>query len=225
MKVKVAALQAACPPLFSMQPGEFVVGPPSDEDPGFRGWVDDLRVFAAEPGREVACNHARGTLVRVTPDAAPELVQRADAYPAWTHDEIGDALGETESSYLCFREADPSKTSLMSLPDGTASVRTALVFPESALFAAGAPRPDSSGNAFCQTCHSAEGAMGLGLDALLPIGLNLENDQRRQPSQPPMRIGGVIPANWLAPGLPPAAIRAHGEGYPLDYLVHPPAGP
>ena len=90
---------------------------------------------------------------------------------------------------------------------------------------AGTPRPDSSGNAFCHSCHTASSVLGLGLEALNPNGINLEDDLRRQPSQPPMRVGGVIPPNWLGPGVPADLILAPAEGYPLDVLIHPPPGP
>ena len=224
MTMLLKAQHLACPPLFSMQAGDFTLGA-AGPDPAFRGWVDDLRVFAAEPGEEVACNHARGTLVRLTANAEAELTARSAAYPAWAHDELGARLGESGESYLCFREDDPSKTSLAALPTGTEGLRTALVFPESAQFAAGTPRPDSSGNAFCQTCHTAGGALGLGLDALTSNAINLEDDLRRQPSQPPMRVGGVIPPNWLDTGVPGSIIQAPNEGYPIDLLIHPPPGP
>ena len=43
---------------------------------GFRGWIDELVVLAHAPNVEVACNHARGTLVEVVDDA--DLAAQAD---------------------------------------------------------------------------------------------------------------------------------------------------
>jgi hypothetical protein len=217
-----------CPSLFGMGPGEFTLGA-AESGADFRGWVDDLAVFAADPGWEVACNHAQGTLVRLGEGAPNELIEKAAAYPSWAHDELAqllsDADTESEFLYLCFREPEPVETSLAALPLGTESLRQTLIFPESVQFVSGTPRPDSLANPFCHSCHMAGAFLGLGLDALVPKSINIEDDVRRQPSQHPMRVGGVIPANWLGTGLPPQAIEAMAEGYPLDVLVYPPPGP
>ena len=101
-----------CPSLFGMGPGEFTLGG-AGSDADFRGWVDDLGVFAADPGWEVACNHAQGTLVRLGEGASGKLIEKSAAYPSWAHDELAQLLGDVETEtepepvYLCFREPEP----------------------------------------------------------------------------------------------------------------------
>jgi hypothetical protein len=208
---------------FAMTEGAFSLGQLGRSE-GFRGWADDLVVFAADPGDEVACNHARGTLVRLDDAADPDLRAKSAAYPLSTHQALDDLLSFTDGDYLCFREPDPSQTSLHALPAASHSLRQPLTFAELDDFRFGVPRPDSSSNDFCLSCHTASEPMGLGLAALTPLPIALEDDTRRQPSQPPMRVGGVIPADWLGAGLPAATILTGSEGHPIDAFLFP-AGP
>ena len=106
-------------------------------------------------------------------------------------------------------------------------MREAIIFPEGPI-KAGAPRPDSSENAFCLTCHTADGRDAMGLDALsFEAGVMAEDDERRQPSQPPRRVFGNIPAGWIppaaGPGSPLAATKAPREGALIDRWVLPTA--
>ncbi len=79
------------------------------------------------------------------------------------------------------------------------------------------PRPDSSDNDFCLSCHHEEGQGGLSIDALeLDAATVAEHDLRRQPTQPPRRVFGNIPADWIPPGA--------GPGGPSEALVAPPEG-
>jgi len=207
-------------PLFGMTPGNFVVGQAGSEAWGFRGWIDDLVVLAHDVNAEVACNHARGTLLRW--DDAPGAT-----YPDWAHAEIAAAAGEAAASrYSCFTDhSDDYAAHLGNLPGGATSLRAAINFPEGPLMS-GAPRPDSSGNSFCLSCHEAAGQGGLSLDALdLQPALLAEDDPRRQPLQPPRRVFGNIPANWIPPGpgagSPAQALQAPAEGLLLDHWVLP----
>ena len=201
-------------PLFSFSGGELVVGRHTEAWTGFRGWIDEFVVLLHDVDPEVACNHAMGTLVAVEDDGPWSRV--ADAQPDWAHAEVADAAG-TGERFACWQDhttdhaIDPA-----SPPDGTRSVRTAIVFPEGPL-RAGAPRPDSSDNAFCLTCHTDEGVDSLHTDALVAEpSLLLEDDPRRQPSQPPRRVFGNIPAGWIPPG--------DGPGSPSEPTLAPPEG-
>ncbi len=206
---------------FEIGSGELVVGRAADRlsadrDVGVRGWIDDFKVLAHDVDPEVACNHAGGTLVAVVDHA--EWATAAARHPAWAHDEVAAAAGRSPgTSYACFHDySDDLAASLANLPMGTEGVRDAILFPEGPL-RAGAPRPDSSGNAFCLSCHTSAGRAGLEFDALVAQpGLLLEDDPRRQPHQPPRRVFGNIPAGWIPPG--------HGPGSPADASVAPPTG-
>ncbi len=217
-------------PLFQMSEGELAVGDASARGAGFRGWIDDFKVLAHDVNPEVACNHAHGTLVRID-DAGALGAAAADDYPAWAHEEIASAagLGGSGSRFLCHHDYSRDyAANLANLPEGTTSVRGAINFPEGPL-RAGAPRPDSSQNVFCHTCHEAHGKGGLSLAALdLDAGLTLENDPRRQPFQPPRRVFGNIPAGWIPPGAgpgsPDAPSQAPADGALIDRWILPGAG-
>ena len=203
--------------IFELVEGDFVVGQAGEVAWGFRGWIDDLVVLAHDVDPEVACNHAGGTLVRVA-----DGQQGAEA-PAWAHDAIAAAAGDTAGKrYACstaWRDEGSADSS------DAVSVRDAIVFPEGPL-RVGAPRPDASTNPFCLSCHSAEGQGGLGLDALVARpDVMAEDDPRRQPSQPPRRVFGNIPAGWIPPGQGPGspleATIAPDEGLLIDWWVLP----
>jgi hypothetical protein len=204
-------------PVFSFAAGELIVGRRSGAWTGYRGWIDELVVLLHAVNPEIACNHARGSLVELEDGAATALVGWANHYPEWAHAEVAAAAGSTGQRFVCAHDytADYA-VHLGKLPAHTRSVREAINFPEGPL-RAGVPRPDSSGNQFCLSCHSAEGRGGLGLDALvLDPSVVAEHDRRRQPHQPPRRVFGNIPANWIAPG--------HGPGSPGQALQAPPEG-
>ena len=204
--------------LFVMTEGDFVVGrhDGSGELLGVRGWIDELTVLAHDVNPEVACNHARGTLVRVDEN---ELWSRvAESYPAWAHAEVSAAAGGDEAAMsVCFHDYTTDYGAhLANLPAGTTGLRTPINFPEGPL-RAGAPRPDSSANAFCLSCHHDSGQGGLSLAALeLRPDVMLEHDPRRQPTQPPRRVFGNVPPGWIEPG--------PGEGSPTEALQAPPGG-
>lgn len=90
----------------------------------------------------------------------------------------------------------------------------------------GAPRPDSSTNPFCLSCHTERGIGPMGLEALEYRGdVPHEHDRRRQPLQPMRRVFGVIPANWIpageGPGSPGETFIAAEEGELVDRWVLP----
>lgn len=199
-------------PVFGFPAGDFVVGQGGEVAWGFRGWIDDLVVLAHDVDVEVACNHAGGTLVT----AGGALQERAGRWPDWAHEQIAGAAGQG-GRFACWADHSADHAAhLANIPAGSAGVRDAVLFPEGPL-RAGAPRPDSTSNAFCLSCHHSEGRGGLGLDALLRLpGVNAEDDLRRQPHQPPRRVFGNIPAGWIPPGA--------GPGSPDEAFVAPPEG-
>ncbi|MEE2829233.1 MAG: hypothetical protein VX498_08595 [Myxococcota bacterium] len=211
---------AAEEPLFGLIEGDFVIGQAGEKAWGFRGWIDDLHVLAHGVTPEVACNHARGTLVRWEAD-------QESSFPDWAHAEIAAAAGGSPADrYSCFADhSDDYAAHLGNLPEGASSVRDAITFPEGPL-RAGAPRPDSTTNPFCLSCHHAAGQGGLGLEALVfQPGLPTEDDPRRQPLQPPRRVFGNIPAGWIPPGpgagSPSEALQAPEEGLLIDPWLLP----
>ena len=83
------------------------------------------------------------------------------------------------------------------------------------------PRPDSSDNQFCLSCHSADSKGGLGLDALsFDRNLTHAEDPRRQPLEPVARVFGNIPENWLGTGVPRRDLVAPAEGFSIDEMLH-----
>ena len=216
----------ASAPIFEMTEGDFVVGRAGEVAWGFRGWIDNLLVLAHDVDPEVACNHAGGTLIRVTAGPWMAVAERA---PEWAHDTISAAAGDAKGArYACFTDHKADYAAhLANVPAEAVSVREAIIFPEGPI-KAGAPRPDSSENAFCLTCHTADGRDAMGLDALsFEAGVMAEDDERRQPSQPPRRVFGNIPAGWIppaaGPGSPLAATKAPREGALIDRWVLPTA--
>ncbi|MCP4921110.1 MAG: hypothetical protein GY913_29800 [Proteobacteria bacterium] len=209
-------------PMFSFSGGDLVVGRHSDTWTGFRGWIDDFVVLLHDVDPEVACNHAMGSLVTV---ADGPWATWAAAYPEWAHAEVADAAG-TGSTFACWHDHTADHAiNAAAPPEGTSSVRGAILFPEGPL-QAGAPRPDSSENAFCLSCHTEDGVGSMHTDALqADASLLLEDDPRRQPSQPPRRVFGNIPAGWIpageGPGSPAEASQAPDEGALIDHWVLP----
>jgi hypothetical protein len=216
--------------LFQMVPGDLVVGAAMGRvEPGFRGWIDDLVVLAEEPDPEVICNHARGTLTRMDPPFVGPWPKTALVYPPLGHQRLTArlaAIRETgataDTRYACYHdyttELDPG-TNLRDLPAGQ-SIRAALLFPQGPLVYQ-VPRPDASSNRFCLTCHVVSQPKSLSLSALIADPtLTMDQDPRRQPMQPPPLVFGNVPAGYVAPGRPAAAISAPPAGLSLDQWVY-----
>lgn len=210
--------------VMQLVPGSLWLGADGTH-PGPRGWLDELKVFARDPGPEVTCNHARGTLVAVDQSSDPTWQAVASAYPVGSHDEISAQLTvhgkPTAPQYACFVDYnEPRNVTLDNLPTGTVSVRGNLLFPEGPL-RYGAPRPDSTTNVFCQSCHNRlQTVPGLSPAALQPGTVNMEDDPRRQPSQPPQLLFGNVPAGFFDGTMPRRDQVAPPDGFALDKLVY-----
>lgn len=166
----------------------------------FKGWMDEYKVFAYKPDPESICNLAHGTLLAVGSNA--QLASLAKPYSTLSHNRISAALqlrGQpSHSRYACYMD-DPGNdrtTTLNRLPPGSVSIRTSLFFPEGPLYH-DAPRPDTSTNEFCLSCHSGTNTGGLTAEALRWKDIPAKLDPRRQPTQPPARITGVIPLDFV----------------------------
>ena len=129
----------------------------------------------------------------------------------------------TYSRYVCAvdYESDRGMT-LHTLPAGTVGVRGALLMPEAPLVF-GQPRPNSSQNTFCLSCHTPERPDVLSDKALIfDAASNLEEDIRRQPMQAPRFIFGHIPEGYVGGALPEDDEVAEQIGAYLDQWVHAP---
>lgn len=213
-------------PLFQMQQGALILGGTGEVSTSFRGWIDEFKVLAQQPNVEVACNHAQGTLVAV--DHHDKWLATASRFPAWAHQQVAQLAGaEVAASgyYACFHHYRRDwGAHLANIPSGTRGLRERINFPEGPL-RFGQPRPDSTANAFCLSCHHDRGKGGLTIEALAYRPVNAEDDKRRQPSQPPQRVFGNIPAGWIAPGDGPGSPDYHSvapaEGAKVDQWVLP----
>jgi hypothetical protein len=209
--------------LFQFTPGELKVGA-SDHGANFQGWIDEFKVFSAIPDYEVVCNHAHGSLVGLENSYRGEMQAWADSYSADNHQLITNRLrmnGKPEyAQYACYKDyTEDFAANLQSQPEGTASLRDAITFPEGPIYH-DAPRPDSSRNQFCISCHTDNSQIEPLKTAALGYksGLLARDDFRRQPMQPLRMISANIPANWL-PGSPGYAIQTPAEGVVIDSWV------
>ncbi|MEM9102558.1 MAG: hypothetical protein AAGB12_09545 [Pseudomonadota bacterium] len=215
-------------PVFQLVPGALTVGmDPNATYESFKGWIDDFKVFAQHLDPESVCNHANGTLVGLTKEASDPIQQKANLIPTDSHDLISQRLktsGESKyEQYVCAHDyTQDNHIHLGNLPEGVVSIRNSIHFPEGPIYF-DAPRPASDKNAFCLSCHTANGKLGLGLDALrLQADVMAIDDPRRQPLQPDPRVYGVIPQDWLGEGVPEASMRADPEtGLAIDQWILP----
>ena len=212
--------------IFQIQEGDiYLAGTPASENSqaGFRGWIDDFKAFSELTNPEVICNHAYGTLVGLPEGYEGELKATAMLYPPSAHSlisRITKGYGrETYPKYACYSDNSADYAAhLQNIPQGVEPMRESLIFPEGPLFHA-KPRPDSLNNQFCLSCHHSEGKGGLGLSALaLNTSFEAKHDPRRQPMQPPARIGGNLPANWL-PQSETFDTKTPDEGAYVDELL------
>jgi hypothetical protein len=213
-------------PLFQMTAGAMTVGKPTGSSTsGFNGWIDEFIVLAHTVDPESACNHAGGTLVGLPASYTGYLTNFAAKFPDSTHAAITFLLmnnGQTNS--ICptyanyYSYTNDYGAHLGNIPSGAKSIREAIHFPEGPLFY-NAPRPDSSKNQFCLTCHTADGDEGLDITKALTLnsGKNADIDTRRQPFEPRQRVFGHIPTNFVdSTGLPTVATNLPLTGQLID---------
>ncbi len=231
-------------PMFQFQAGNMIVGQNQTGTLGYRGWIDDFKVFAHEVDPETACNHAGGTLVGITGayGSAGVFALEVATYPNATPSSKEAKLqldkrltnsGEAfYTNYVNYRDLKKDKDHSQEtgdarsiLPPGLVSLRQAIHFPEGPIFH-DRPRPNSTMNKFCVTCHIADGAPGLTNSALDPRAVNAILDIRRQPSQPAPLVFGRIPIGFIdnskIPGtFPTVAETAPANGKNIDVWMQP----
>ncbi len=178
-------LSQASPGLFSLSAtdngrggGSLIVGQ------GFRGWIDEFKIFAGSMNLEGSCNLALGTLKGMYPNhnaVGEELQQlntswiKSGRYPQSSNDRIGECVATTGrpsahfERYACdinyntgqVKDRYPRKTDSA----GMTSLRSMVNFPEGP-YITDQSRPDSLQNRFCQSCHADNQKEGLVLAAL-----------------------------------------------------------
>lgn len=185
--------------------------------PGFRGWIDELKLFAYIPSSEVICNHAFGSLYWVKGGARAAWSSRAEQYPPSSHLEIYNRLPSNfasekgifeNSHFVCgaqYSNASEIFKSLMREDEGLVSLREALLFasPSASGYEDGrltwnGNRNDFRANTFCLSCHSDAERRGLTLAALMPGDTCEMLDRRRQPLQSPLRLVGQITKDQMS---------------------------
>lgn len=191
----------------------------------FRGWIDEFKVFAYRPNFESLCNFAHGTLIGLPNEYEGPWKNKADLYAPMSHESLTIELAgygeQTYPRYACFHDySNDDKAHLKNIPSEVASLRESLNFPEGPLFH-DAPRPDSAHNSFCLSCHHVNGKDGLSIRALtLNPHIAAKDDRRRQPTQPPSKVFGNIPAGWL-PNSPDTSVNADVAGVKVDEWILP----
>ena len=167
----------------------------------FKGWMDDFKVFSYQPDLETACNFSHGTLLGLDSDSS--LVEAAALYSPEMHGAVSRELAirgqDTYPLYLCYRGSpEEDRTAVMhDLPEDAVSLREAMHFPEGPFYH-DLPRPDSTNNQFCLSCHTDSSRVrGLQVGALSFRDIPAKDDRRRLPTQPPSEILGAIPESFV----------------------------
>ncbi len=197
----------------------------------FRGWIDEFKVLAYEPMIEVLCNHARGSLLAISdltlvePRWSTVAAQHPVAQVAVEAALVARNHNTSAyNGYFCWYEyqsTDEASIDIANPPDGTTSLRRDLVFPEGPLHY-NAPRPRSTSNPFCTSCHTSGAVLPSLMDTALSRspGLDMQDDARRQPMQPPPLVFGHIPLSFIN-GQPSSDQIAPAGGYAIDEWVYP----
>ncbi len=194
---------------------------------GFRGWIDDFKVLVGAYNDETYCNHARGTLVAMM-DETGALAAKSLAYPS--HSGVASYLSRVPNGpkfvaqtgrYACYMDTTSKEgTHTNRIPANAKPIRDAYTVYYAGgggRLVSGKPRPDQQANPFCTSCHDSTQKRGLLPAALASQPLTMEADARRQPTQAPRRMFGVIPANLFGAGLPATTIQeSTGNGMLLD---------
>lgn len=206
---------------FGMAVG--AIGNHSDGYTPVRGWIDELKVYGLldstvnqvhevdEPFfAEWVCNQALGSLSYDNGQASCEQLDFRHSDPRvapdnWTYQgsaslPIGDGLDFAMNAYTtptCANQAHRT-------PDADCERGLHLGLPD---LVYDTPRPDTSGEAFCLTCHfPGHPTPELGLDALTSKPIDVEDDPRRQPMAWPATAGGHLPHSqgdsFGRPGMP-----------------------
>ncbi|RKH15436.1 hypothetical protein D7V97_00135 [Corallococcus sp. CA053C] len=186
----------------------------------FYGWVDELRIFAMSPQdqrlpwvEELICNEALGTSVDLSfrkyeqwHPALDALRWRSSQYPGTRSSfceqmRLGTYVEPLDypaqyGEHLCIDRVHKNPQASASL--SARCLRAGMM--ALPVLQATQPRPDTSSNAFCLSCHTSTAPLpGLRLGALSAGTGPRFQDPRRQPMNVPAVLGGVVPP-WLTAG-------------------------
>jgi hypothetical protein len=193
--------------IISLSRGRIVIGKTQRSSrKGFRGWIDDFVMMMGIPSPELKCNEANGFLVGSN-DRSSSTYSLGALYPIESHELITKTLSnegfETYEKYICFVNYSERDGLPRGFVDNSRDERISekIHFPEKH-FKWNKPRPDSSQNKFCLSCHRKDRKGGLGLEALEPGNVSLHEDVRRQPNVWPMFMSGNLPKNFYGIGKP-----------------------
>ena len=196
---------------FNLMPGDLKIGKYStgNNQDGFRGWIDEFRVFVRNPNSELACNYAKGTMVSVSSNAPFKIKKLANSLPSQSHNAVANQI-KTQGHLLqsdrfaCLTDYQiPYQKLKFNIPVGTTTIRDKILLSNKKLMY-DKPRPDDTKNNFCLSCHRANTPFKpLDIEALRKKPSILStSDSRIQPMQPPQRLFGNFPADFLGVGKP-----------------------
>ncbi|MCY1019114.1 hypothetical protein [Pyxidicoccus sp. MSG2] len=187
----------------------------------FYGWVDELRIYAVSSAEvrqtwteELICNQALGTTVdlsqrepEVWHPALERLRMRSSLYPGFRRSiceqmRLGSYVEPLDypaqyGEHLCIDRVHKNPNPQPSL--AARCMRSGMMgLP---VLQAAVPRPDTSTNPFCLSCHTGTAPLpGLRPGALTAGSGSRFQDRRRQPMNVPAVMGGVVPP-WLTTGI------------------------
>lgn len=193
---------------FTINKGTLSIGNFRPNGRLFTGWIDELRVIGDTLNPEYKCNLARGTVLGSALGSSP-------APNSLFQTSVSTITGDNSYAYECRVARDAAEIHRNNIPSGYVMIRDRLLAPEG-LPVAGVPRPNSTNNAFCLSCHIDQSKdsfrpKSLDIKALKVKTENMEKDRRRQPMQPPKGVQGTVPAHMFGPGKP-ATPLLHPEG-------------
>jgi hypothetical protein len=218
-------------------------GDPTDQTAGFTGWVDEFKVIAQNVDYETVCNHAHGTIVGdnspwgdvtsypQSPNTASEgyainqfLAAQNPSYPRLNY--YGCAVSYLSDASATYTPVFGITQGSQNWPIGASLMRDYLHFPEgyNAQLVYDKPRPNSTGNQFCGSCHVDNGgqfSQTLSNGFALAAGTSqMSIDARRQPMNPQRLVYGNVPAGYFN-GQQPTSGTSSSSGIPLDQWVFP----
>jgi hypothetical protein len=191
------------PPL-EFSKGKLIIGG------GVSGWFDEVRVAKALPTEEELCNYSYGTLAQLDADISSDnnWAKRSLLYPAFAHARIqyslrsaGEPSISRDTRFVCLISHKERYGWAPSLPrpNGISRYLRSTLLMDGQVFHAMQPRPEARYNKFCQSCHvEANPVPGLKREnPLMKLDIVMDEDDRKQPTQPRRIWSGVTPVGIL----------------------------
>ena len=213
--------------LVRLSSGSLHIGRSTHPDAiGLRGWIDDFIMMMGNPTPEFKCNEAGGFLAGLKDNSI--YSRFSSLYPVSAHREISEILMnggfDTHANYICYHnymDRDGLPRGFQD-SDKVERISDKIHFPEKD-FKFNKPRPDSTENQFCLSCHRADRPHGLGLEALRVGSHPLSFDTRRQPDMHPMFMSGNLPKNFYGQNIPDKHLQLPASGIQVSdfYLWRP----